>query len=86
MKEKYRKELVETKEKAADDAKDEAVIRMAVENAEIVELPHVMVHDEVHRSMDEFLNNMQRQGISPENVLSINCLQKKTCINNLKVK
>ena len=25
-----------------------------------------MVHDEVHRSMDEFLNNMQRQGISPE--------------------
>ena len=39
---------------------------MAVENAEIVELPHVMVHDEVHRSMDEFLNNMQRQGISPE--------------------
>lgn len=27
---------------------------------------HVMVHDEVHRSMDEFLNNMQRQGISPE--------------------
>ena len=66
LKEKYRKELVETKEKAADDAKDEAAIRMAVENAEIVELPHVMVHDEVHRSMDEFLNNMQRQGISPE--------------------
>lgn len=66
LKEKYRKELVETKEKAADNAKDEAAIRMAVENAEIVELPHVMVHDEVHRSMDEFLNNMQRQGISPE--------------------
>ena len=66
LKEKYRKELTETKEKAAEDAKDEAAIRQAVENAEIVELPHVMVHDEVHRSMDEFLNNMQRQGISPE--------------------
>lgn len=66
LKEKYRKELTEAKEKAAEDAKDEAAIRQAVENAEIVDLPHVMVHDEVHRSMDEFLNNMQRQGISPE--------------------
>ncbi|ROY87071.1 trigger factor [Enterococcus gallinarum] len=66
LKEKYRKELTETKEKAAEDAKDEEAIRQAVENAEIVELPHSMVHDEVHRSMDEFLNNMQRQGISPE--------------------
>ena len=37
-----------------------------MENAEILDLPHVMVHDEVHRSMDEFLNNMQRQGIAPE--------------------
>jgi trigger factor len=66
LKEKYRKELTEAKEKAAEDARDEAAIRQAVENAEIVELPHSMVHDEVHRSMDEFLNNMQRQGISPE--------------------
>lgn len=66
LKEKYRKELTESKEKAAEDAKEEAAIRQAVENAEIVDLPHVMVHDEVHRSMDEFLNNMQRQGISPE--------------------
>lgn len=66
LKAKYRKELEETKEKAAEDAKDEEAIKKAVANAEIVELPHVMVHDEVHRSMDEFLNNMQRQGISPE--------------------
>ena len=66
LKEKYRKELTEAKEKAADEAKDEAAIRQAVENAEILDLPHVMVHDEVHRSMDEFLNNMQRQGIAPE--------------------
>ena len=66
LKAKYRKELEETKEKAAEDAKDEEAIKKAVANAEIVELPHVMVHDEVHRSMDEFLNNMKRQGISPE--------------------
>ncbi|WP_207695508.1 trigger factor [Enterococcus sp. DIV0212c] len=66
LKEKYRKELTESKEAAATEAKDEAAIRQAVDNAEIVELPHVMVHDEVHRSMDEFLNNMQRQGIAPD--------------------
>jgi trigger factor len=66
LKEKYRKELAEAKEASAEEAKDEEAIRLAVENAEIVELPHVMVHDEVHRSMDEFLNNMQRQGIAPD--------------------
>ncbi|GCF94490.1 trigger factor [Enterococcus florum] len=66
LKEKYRKELTEQKEQAAKDAVEEAAIKQAVDNAEVVELPHVMVHDEVHRSMDEFLNNMQRQGISPE--------------------
>lgn len=66
LKAKYRKELESAKEIAYDDAVEAAAIELAVENAEIVELPHVMVHDEVHRSMDEFLNNMQRQGISPE--------------------
>ncbi|ALS01403.1 trigger factor [Enterococcus silesiacus] len=66
LKEKYRNELTESKEAAATEAKDEAAIRQAVDNAEIVDLPHVMVHDEVHRSMDEFLNNMQRQGIAPD--------------------
>lgn len=66
LKEKFRTELTESKEAAATEAKDEAAIRQAVDNAEIVDLPHVMVHDEVHRSMDEFLNNMQRQGIAPD--------------------
>lgn len=66
LKEKYRNELTEAKETAATEAKDEAAIRQAVDNAEIIDLPHVMVHDEVHRSMDEFLNNMKRQGIEPE--------------------
>lgn len=66
LKEKFLAEIKESKEEAAKDAVEEAAIRLAVENAEIVELPHVMVHDEVHRAMDEFLNNMQRQGIAPE--------------------
>lgn len=66
LKEKYRQELTEAKESAAEEAKNEAAIRQAVENAEIVDLPHVMVHDEVHRAMNEFLGNMQRQGIAPD--------------------
>lgn len=66
LKEKYRTEIKESKEKAAKEAVEEAAIKQAVANAEIVELPHVMVHDEVHRAMDEFLNNMQRQGIDPQ--------------------
>ena len=66
LKAKYRKELEAAKEIAYDDAVEGAAIEKAVENAEIVELPEEMVHDEVHRAMNEFLSNMQRQGISPE--------------------
>ena len=66
LREKFLAAIKDSKEEAAKDAVEEAAIRAAVENAEIVELPHVMVHDEVHRAMDEFLNNMQRQGIAPE--------------------
>lgn len=66
LKAKIRKELEESKTAAADEAVQDLALRQAVENAEIVELPHVMVHDEVHRQMDLFLNDMQRQGISPE--------------------
>ncbi|MGT2935168.1 trigger factor [Streptococcus castoreus] len=66
LKAKYRKELEAAKEIAYDDAVESAAIELAVANAEIVELPEEMVHDEVHRSMNEFMANMQRQGISPE--------------------
>lgn len=66
LKAKIREELTATKASQAQEAVHDEALRKAVENAEVVELPHVMVHDEVHRAMDEFLNNMQRQGISPE--------------------
>ncbi|MBM7635920.1 trigger factor [Streptococcus saliviloxodontae] len=66
LKAKYRKELEAAKEIAFDDAVEGAALELAVENAEIVELPEEMVHDEVHRAMNEFMGNMQRQGISPE--------------------
>lgn len=66
LKAKYRKELEAAKEIVYDDAVEGAALELAVANAEIVELPEEMVHDEVHRAMNEFMGNMQRQGISPE--------------------
>ncbi|MCO4587411.1 trigger factor (prolyl isomerase) [Streptococcus infantarius subsp. infantarius] len=66
LKAKYRKELESAKEIAFDDAVEGAALELAVANAEIVELPEEMIHDEVHRAMNEFMGNMQRQGISPE--------------------
>ena len=66
LKAKYRKELEAAKEIAYDDAVEGAALDLAVENAEIVELPAEMVEDEVHRAMNDFMGNMQRQGISPE--------------------
>lgn len=66
LKEKTMKRLVEVKNATADEAVEEAAIRQAVENATIEEVPGSMIHDEVHRQMDTFLNDMQRQGVSPE--------------------
>ncbi|UUX34528.1 trigger factor [Fundicoccus culcitae] len=60
---KIKVQLSEQKDKAAKDVIDDLALRQAVENAEIVELPHEMVHDEIHRQMDHFLNNLRRQGI-----------------------
>lgn len=66
LKAKFRKELEETKSEAFDDAVETAAIEAAVANAEIKELPEEMIHEEVHRAMNEFLGGMQQQGISPE--------------------
>lgn len=66
LKAKYRKELEAAKEIAFDDAVEAAALELAVENAEIVDLPGEMVHEEVHRAMNEFLSGMQQQGISPD--------------------
>jgi len=66
LREKYRTEIKDSKEKAAKDAVEESAIQQAVDNAEIVELPDVMIQDEIKRAKDEFLNNLKQQGISPE--------------------
>lgn len=66
LREKYRQEIKDSKEKAAKDAVEESAIQQAVDNAEIVELPNVMIQDEIKRAKDEFLNNLKQQGVSAE--------------------
>lgn len=66
LKAKFRKELEESKAEAYNDAVETAAIESAVANAEIKEIPEEMIHEEVHRAMNEFLGGMQQQGISPE--------------------
>lgn len=66
LKDKITKQLEEEKEQAAQSAIEDAALRQAVENAQIGEVPYDMVHNEVHRQMDFFLNDMKRQGISEE--------------------
>ncbi|MGO4936920.1 trigger factor [Fundicoccus sp. Sow4_H7] len=60
---KIRVQLQDQKDKAAKEIIDDLALRQAVENAEIVDLPYEMVHEEIHRQMDHFLNNLRRQGI-----------------------
>ncbi|WP_028274439.1 trigger factor [Atopococcus tabaci] len=66
LREKIRTQLQEGRENAANETVEDEAIRKAVENAKIDEIPYVMTHDEVHRQMDIFLNNLSNQGISPE--------------------
>ncbi|MFC6316362.1 trigger factor [Lapidilactobacillus achengensis] len=66
LKAKIKDQLTQNKQEAADAAKQEAALNKAVANAEIVDLPHAMIETEVHNQMDQFLGNMQRQGINPD--------------------
>lgn len=63
---KVRVDLEAAKKEAAQEAREEAAIRQAVENAEIVELPQVMVEEEIDRQVTHFVNNLKRQGINEE--------------------
>lgn len=66
LREKTRKELEESRAQFADNARDEEAIQKAVANAEIEEIPWDMTHEEVHRQMDLFYNQLNQQGMNPE--------------------
>lgn len=66
LKTKTKDQLKEQKEQAAHDAIEEAAIGQAVDNAEVKEIPQAMLDDDTNRQMQQYLANMQQQGINPE--------------------
>lgn len=66
LKDKIKKDLKKQKEDSAKDAIQDAAIRGAVENAEIDEIPDAMIQDDINTQMNQYLGNMQRQGIDPQ--------------------
>lgn len=68
LKTKTKANLKESKQQAAKDAIEEAAINKAVDNAAIIggDVPAAMIDADVHRQMDQYLGNMQQQGINPE--------------------
>ena len=66
LKDKIKKDLKKQKEDSAKDAIQDAAIRGAVANAEIEEIPDAMIQDDINTQMNQYLGNMQRQGIDPQ--------------------
>jgi trigger factor len=66
LKKKIKADLVQKKNDAADQAIQDAAISEATKNATIKDLPAAMIDADVHTQMDQYLGNMQRQGINPQ--------------------
>ncbi|MCM0582353.1 trigger factor [Weissella diestrammenae] len=68
LKAKTKDRLTEAKVQAAKEAKEDAAVAAAVDNAKVVgdEIPNAMIEEDVHRQMNSFFASMQNQGISPE--------------------
>ncbi|MGY4790177.1 trigger factor [Pediococcus pentosaceus] len=66
LKVKTKEEIKSRKIQAASDAKETEAVQAAVDNAEIAEIPEAMLNEDVDRQVNQYLANMQQQGISPE--------------------
>ena len=58
-----RKKLEEKKEAAAKEAKEEAAIAKAIENAQM-DIPEAMIDTQTRQMMDEFASRLQQQGLA----------------------
>ena len=63
LREKVKEELVKQKETEADNKKRETLINLASENAEI-DIPDVMIDNELDRMLSEFEQRLQQQGMT----------------------
>ena len=66
LKDEIKKDLKKHKEEDAKDAIQDAAIKGAVENATIDEVPQAMIDEDVQNQLNQYLGNMQRQGIDPK--------------------
>ena len=66
LKDKIKKDLKKHKVDDAKDAIQDAAIKGAVENATIDEVPQAMIDEDVQNQLNQYLGNMQRQGIDPQ--------------------
>ncbi|WP_273706508.1 trigger factor [Leuconostoc mesenteroides] len=68
LKEKTSKKLADEKAQAAKATFEDAVISKAVDNASVDgdEIPAEMIDEDVHRQIDQYLGQLQQQGISRE--------------------
>ena len=66
LREKIQEELETSLTEQADNARDEEAIQKAVANAKIEEIPEDMIHQEVHRQLEMFYNNLQQSGMDKE--------------------
>lgn len=66
LKEKIKAELKSEKEEAAKAAIQEVAITTAVKNATVEEIPDVMIQEDVDNQLNQYLGDMQRQGIDPQ--------------------
>jgi len=66
LKAKVREEIENNKKEAAHEKVQDEAIEKAVENAKIGEIPAVMIDEDVHRQMEQYLGGMQQQGINAD--------------------
>lgn len=66
LREKLEEELKEAKEQAAKDYSENKALEYAVKNAEIEEIPQVMIEEEAKNQLQIFLGQFRQQGIDPE--------------------
>ncbi|WP_034992092.1 trigger factor [Liquorilactobacillus vini] len=71
LKAKIKEQLQDSKKQAAKEAVQDEAIDKAVTNAKIGSIPAAMLEEDVKRQMDQYLNGMQQQGISPETYYKI---------------
>ena len=77
-----KKRLIESNEKHANDAFKAHAVDIAVKNAE-VDIPHVVIHEEMNRMYNDQARQMQMQGFSMEQYLEMLGLEKKSIMAQL---